>query len=70
VGALLGIGLGSLLGWVLARILADEGVDVFAMPYRQLVAFFVLAGFAGVLASIGPAWRASRLDVLDAIAHE
>jgi putative ABC transport system permease protein len=70
VGALLGIALGSFLGWVLARILADDGVDVFAVPYLQLVGFFVLAGVAGVVASIVPAWRASRLDVLDAIAHE
>jgi putative ABC transport system permease protein len=70
VGALFGVGLGSLLGWVLARILADDGVDVFAIPYGQLGAFLVLSALAGVLASIGPAWRASRLDVLDAIAHE
>jgi putative ABC transport system permease protein len=70
VGALLGIALGSFLGWVLARILADDGVDVFAVPYLQLAGFFVLAGVAGVVASVVPAWRASRLDVLDAIAHE
>jgi putative ABC transport system permease protein len=66
----LGIALGSFLGWGLARILADDGIDHFAVPYLQLVAFFVLAGVAGVAASIAPAWRASRLDVLDAIAHE
>jgi putative ABC transport system permease protein len=70
VGALLGIGLGTLLGWVLARILADDGVDVFAIPWLQLVGFFVIAGAAGVIASLGPARRAARLDVLDAIAHE
>jgi putative ABC transport system permease protein len=70
VGALLGIGLGWFLGWVLARILSDDGVDVFAVPWMQLAGFFVLAGVAGVLASVVPAWRASRLDVLDAIAHE
>jgi putative ABC transport system permease protein len=70
VGALLGIGLGWFLGWVLARILADDGVDVFAVPWLQLAGFFVLAGVAGWVASVVPAWRASRLDVLDAIAHE
>jgi putative ABC transport system permease protein len=70
VGALLGIGLGWFLGWVLARILSDDGVDVFAVPWMQLAGFFVLAGVAGMLASVVPAWRASRLDVLDAIAHE
>jgi putative ABC transport system permease protein len=70
VGALLGIALGWFLGFVLARILADDGIDVFAVPYLQLVGFFVLAGVAGIVASIIPAWRASRLDVLEAIAHE
>jgi putative ABC transport system permease protein len=43
---------------------------VFAVPYLQLAGFFVLAGVAGIVASIVPAWRASRLDILDAIAHE
>jgi putative ABC transport system permease protein len=70
VGAVLGIALGWFLGWGLARILADDGIDHFAVPYAQLAAFFVLAGVAGVVASIVPAWRAARLDVLDAIAHE
>jgi putative ABC transport system permease protein len=70
VGALLGIALGWVLAWVLERILADDGVDVFAVPYLQLAGFFVLAGIAGMAASIVPAWRGSRLDILDAIAHE
>jgi putative ABC transport system permease protein len=70
VGALLGIGLGCALGWMLSRILSNEGVDVFAVPWIELVVFFVLAGAAGLVASALPAWRASRLSVLDAIAHE
>jgi putative ABC transport system permease protein len=70
VGALLGIALGWFLGWVLARILKDDGIDVFAVPYLQLAGFFVLAGVAGFVASVVPAWRASRIDVLEAIAHE
>jgi putative ABC transport system permease protein len=70
VGAVLGIGLGCALGWMLSRILGNEGVDVFAVPWVELVVFFVLAGVAGLCASALPAWRASRLSVLDAIAHE
>jgi len=35
-----------------------------------LFAFLVLAAVAGVLAAIPPARRASRLDVLDALAYE
>ena len=36
----------------------------------QLAVFVVLAGIVGVLAAVVPAWRASRMDVLDAIATE
>ena len=34
------------------------------------VSELVLAGLLGVLAAIGPARRASRLDVLEALAYE
>jgi putative ABC transport system permease protein len=35
-----------------------------------LIILLVLAAVAGVLAAIGPARRASRLDVLQAVAYE
>jgi putative ABC transport system permease protein len=35
-----------------------------------VVLFVVASMLAGVLAAVFPAWRASRLDVLDAIATE
>jgi putative ABC transport system permease protein len=69
-GALLGLALGAVFAWATSRVLADDGLDVFAVPWLELVAFFVLAGVAGVVASVLPAWRAAHLDVLDAIAHE
>jgi putative ABC transport system permease protein len=37
---------------------------------RSLIAFAVVAAVAGVLAAIGPARRASRLDVLKALQYE
>jgi ABC-type antimicrobial peptide transport system permease subunit len=30
----------------------------------------VISGILGVFAAVYPAWRAGRLDVLEAIAHE
>ena len=39
-------------------------------PVGQLVFILVLAALAGVLAAIAPARRASRLDVLEALAYE
>ena len=40
------------------------------IPYRQLAIFIVVAAVAGVATAILPAWRAARLNVLDAISVE
>jgi putative ABC transport system permease protein len=69
-GALLGLGLGVLLGVTLQQATADEGVDVLAVPIGSLLAFLVVAGLVGVLAAVWPARRAARLDVLRAITTE
>jgi putative ABC transport system permease protein len=41
-----------------------------SIPVPSLVLVLVLSGVAGVLAAVLPARRASRLDVLDALAYE
>ena len=41
-----------------------------AIPAGQLIIYILATGAAGVLASIGPARRAARLDMLTAIATE
>jgi putative ABC transport system permease protein len=70
VGALVGVALGVLWGWAFARALRDQGLSVFRVPTLEVVLFLVAAIVAGVIAAVFPAWRASRLDVLDAIATE
>lgn len=40
------------------------------IPVSKLVVLLVLAALAGVLAAVGPARRAARLDVLASIASE
>jgi putative ABC transport system permease protein len=45
-------------------------LSVFRIPTLEVVLFLVAAVVAGVIAAVVPAWRASRLDVLDAIATE
>ncbi len=67
LGATLGIGLGLLFGLALQRPLASAGLDVLAVPWTQLVVFFLLALLVGVLAAVWPARRAARMDVLAAI---
>ena len=69
IGALLGLVLGVLFAVLVSRPLADEGFTL-SIPFGQLVGLLVLAALAGVLAAIGPARRASRQDVLEALAYE
>ena len=69
-GAVLGMIVGVAFGALLQRILADQGIDQFAVNAPQLVGFLILAALGGVLAALWPAWRGSRLRILDAIATE
>ncbi|MFN8161656.1 MAG: FtsX-like permease family protein [Solirubrobacterales bacterium] len=69
IGAVLGLGLGVVFAALVSRPLADQGFTL-SYPVGQLIAIMVAAAVAGVLAAIGPARRASRLDVLEALAYE
>ncbi len=69
-GAVLGIATGTFLGWAVVKALADDGLGTFAVPIGQLLSLVVLAGVAGVIAAIYPSWKASRLNILEAIAYE
>ena len=67
IGGVLGIALGVLLAVLVAQPLDDFQLS---FPYLTLVIMFIGASFAGVLAAVLPARRASRLDVLEALAYE
>ena len=69
MGAALGCVLGVLLAAVIMQPLRDDGFEV-SIPVGAVLAFMVLAALAGVLAAVLPARRASRLDVLEALAYE
>ena len=64
IGAVLGLVLGVVFALIISRPLADEGFTL-SIPIGTLLLLLVLALFAGVIAAIGPARRASRLDVLE-----
>ncbi len=70
IGALIGAALGIGLGVALTRALADEGIDQISVPGVQLALYVVAAAVAGVIAAIGPARRASQVDVLRAVVTE
>ncbi|MGH9113326.1 MAG: ABC transporter permease, partial [Acidimicrobiales bacterium] len=69
-GTLLGLAVGLLGGWGLVTALGDEGFEVFEIPYGTLIIVVLIAAAAGIFAAVWPAWRASRMDVLDAINTE
>ncbi|HEY6696837.1 MAG TPA: FtsX-like permease family protein [Acidimicrobiales bacterium] len=69
-GTLLGLAVGLLGGWGLITALSDEGFTEFRIPYGQIIAVVLIAAAAGIVAALLPAWRASRMNVLDAIHTE
>lgn len=69
LGAIAGVVLGVVLAWIVTLALAGDGV-VFALPVIQVLGLLVLGLLAGVIASVLPARRAVRLDVLAAISQE
>jgi len=70
LGAVTGIALGTLSGVALSRALTGEGITTVAVPTTQLLLYLVVAAVVGVLAAIGPARRASRVDLLTAMAPD
>ena len=68
LGAVQGIVVGVLLGYAIIVALHDQGLRRFTLPIVPLIVLVLLAIAAGVVASIRPARRAARLDILRAIA--
>ncbi|KUN98260.1 ABC transporter permease [Streptomyces caeruleatus] len=70
-GAVVGIGLGSFLGWAIGETIADQ-IPGYALvlPWDRIGIFLVLAGLVGVLAALWPARNAARLNMLNAIKAE
>jgi len=67
LGALLGVALGVCFGIAMMYAVRDQGLNVIAIPWSQLVVFLGLSVVIGVFAAVLPARRAARLDVLTAI---
>ena len=69
-GGVLGTALGVLFGVTIVSILPNDFISILSIPWRTLVNYLLIAAAAGILSSFFPARRASRLNVLDAIANE
>ena len=69
-GALLGLGLGMGWGTSAQKLLALEGMKVLEIPWPMIAAVFVGSAFVGLFAALVPAFRAGRMNVLNAIASD
>lgn len=67
IGGVLGVVLGTGLALLVSRVVEDFKLSI---PLPTMAALLVLAALAGVLASVIPARRAAKLDVLRALAYE
>jgi putative ABC transport system permease protein len=68
LAGVLGLGLGVGLGAVTVTALGRAAPLAIAVPVGQLAAVALVALGAGLVAGLGPARRAARMDVLEAIA--
>ncbi|MFG2023104.1 ABC transporter permease [Streptomyces sp. NPDC048825] len=69
-GALLGLGLGMGWGATAQQLLALEGMKVLEIPWPTITGVFLGSAFVGLFAALVPAFRAGRMNVLNAIATE
>jgi len=68
LGAVLGVLLGLLTGFLLVISLRDQGITVFRIPVLSTIVILVVAFIVGVIAAVLPARRATKVDIIGAIA--
>lgn len=69
-GAVVGLVVGTLIGIALCYAVPNEVVDRVSLSPVTIVIILVGAVLAGLIAALFPSYKASNLDVLDAIAAE
>jgi putative ABC transport system permease protein len=69
-GAMLGLGLGMCWGAAGQKLLALEGLRVLEIPWPTIGSVFIGSALVGLVAALVPAFRAGRMNVLNAIATE
>jgi putative ABC transport system permease protein len=69
-GVVVGAVVGTLIGIALGYAVPNSFVDGITIPWGVLIAVVILAVIAAVIAALYPAYKASRMNVLEAIATE
>jgi putative ABC transport system permease protein len=69
-GAIVGIVVGTLIGVALSLAVPDDVIDRIAFDVRTIVIILIGAVVAGLIAALYPSRKASRMNILQAIATE
>jgi putative ABC transport system permease protein len=69
-GAVLGLAVGAGLGAAVVQALHSQGIKILSFSWSMMITYLILAAVIGVVAAILPSIRATRLNVLTAIAYE
>jgi putative ABC transport system permease protein len=67
LGTLVGLAFGLFVAYMVTRPIFSDGSGSFTWPVQELALVALLGVVLGIVASLVPAWRGARLDVLDAI---
>jgi putative ABC transport system permease protein len=70
IGGLVGLALGLVWAWAFTAALEHEGLFRLSVPLGRIALLALLSLAAGAVAAVIPAWRASRLEIFDAIGRE
>jgi putative ABC transport system permease protein len=70
IGGSVGVLLGLVWAWAFTSALESEDLFLLRIPAGRIALLAVASLLAGAVAAVLPAWRASRLEVFDAIARE
>jgi putative ABC transport system permease protein len=70
IGAVNGLAIGLIFGWIMVRALRDEGFSQFAIAPGILLIVVIVIVALSIIAAIFPARRAAKLNILQAIATE
>jgi putative ABC transport system permease protein len=68
LGAVIGVVLGLFSGYLLVLSLRDEGITVFTVPVFSTIVILFASFVVGVIAAVIPARRATKVDIIEAIA--
>jgi putative ABC transport system permease protein len=70
IGTVVGTALGLGLSYTMVKVLVSQGITEFAIPVTGMVWVVVFGAGMGVVASLWPAYKTSRINILEAIATE